>query len=64
VLVRIFSANSNAQVFAADNLATKWNGRVMNTGTPCEPGMYFYAMEVTGKDGKTWSKGEVVRLFR
>ncbi len=64
VLVRIFSAASNALVFASDNLAARWNGRLMNTGTPCEPGMYFYAMEVVGEDGRTYSKGEVIRLFR
>ena len=63
-LVRIFSATNNSLVFSADNLEAKWNGRVMNSGQPCEPGMYFYALEVTGTDGRTWSKGEVVRLFR
>lgn len=62
--VRIFSATSNALVFASDNLEDKWNGRTMNTGPQCEPGMYFYALEVTDQDGRTWSKGEVVRLFR
>lgn len=62
--VRIFSASSNALVFSADNLDAAWNGRVMNSGQPCEPGMYFYAMEVTDEHGRTWSKGEVVRLFR
>ena len=62
--VRIFSASSNALVFGADNLEARWNGRVMNSGQPCEPGMYFYALEVTDKEGRTWSKGEVVRLFK
>ena len=62
--VRIFSASSNALVFGADNLEARWNGRVMNSGQPCEPGMYFYALEITDKDGRTWSKGEVVRLFK
>lgn len=62
--VRIFSASSNALVFSADNLEAKWNGRMMNSGQLCEPGMYFYALEVTDADGKTWSKGEVVRLFQ
>lgn len=62
--VRIFSATTNALVFSADNLESTWNGRMMNSGQPCEPGMYFYAVEVTGADGRTWSKGEVVRLFR
>jgi gliding motility-associated-like protein len=63
-VVRIFSASSNALVFAADNLEATWNGRMMNTGQLCEPGMYFYALEVTDTDGRTWSKGEVVRLFK
>lgn len=63
-VVRIFSAISNALVFAADNLEAKWNGRMMNSGQLCEPGMYFYALEVTDADGRTWSKGEVVRLFQ
>lgn len=62
--VRIFSASNNALVFAADNLEAAWNGRIMNTGQPCEPGMYFYALEITDENGRTWSKGEVVRLFR
>lgn len=62
--VRIFSATNNELVFAADNLAVSWNGKRMNSGQPCEPGMYFYALEVTGADGRTESKGEVVRLFR
>ena len=62
--VRIFSASSNATVFSADNLEARWNGRMMNSGQTCEPGMYFYALEVTTADGRTWSKGEVVRLFQ
>ncbi len=62
--VRIFSASNNALVFAADNLEVKWNGRVMNGSQPCEPGMYFYALEITDANGRTSSKGEVVRLFR
>jgi CHU_C Type IX secretion signal domain len=63
-VVRIFSAANSELVFSADNLEAKWNGRKMNSGEPCAPGMYFYALEVTGADGRTWSKGEVVRLFR
>lgn len=63
-VVRIFSATSNALVFSADDLETRWNGRVMNSGQPCEPGMYFYALEITDNNGRTTSKGEVVRLFR
>lgn len=62
--VRIFSASSNALVFSADNLEARWNGKVMNVGQSCEPGMYFYALEVTDENGRTWSKGEVVRLFQ
>lgn len=62
--VRIFSASSNALVFSADNLEARWNGRMMNSGQACEPGMYFYALEVTDAEGRTWSKGEVVRLFQ
>lgn len=62
--VRIFSASSNALVFKADNLEARWNGTMMNSGQLCEPGMYFYALEVTDADGKTWNKGEVVRLFQ
>ncbi len=63
VLVRIFSAQSNALVFRADNLDDQWNGRDMNN-VPCPEGYYFYAIEVTGADGTTTSKGEVVKLFR
>ncbi len=63
-LVRIFSASNNMLVFSADNLEAKWNGTVMNGGQLCEPGMYFYALEVTDESGRTWSKAEVVRLFR
>lgn len=62
--VRIFSATSDRLVFSADNLETRWNGLMMNSGDRCEPGMYFYALEVTDAQGRTWSKGEVVRLFR
>lgn len=63
VLVRIFSAQSNALVFRANNLDDQWNGRDMNN-VPCPEGYYFYAIEVTGADGNTTSKGEVVKLFR
>lgn len=63
VLVRIFSAQSNALVFRADNLDDQWNGRDLNN-VPCPEGHYFYAIEVTGMDGNTESKGEVVKLFR
>ncbi len=62
--VRIFSASNNALVFSADNLEAKWDGTIMNGGQLCEPGMYFYALEVTDGQGRTWSKAEVVRLFR
>jgi gliding motility-associated-like protein len=63
VLVRIFSAQSNALVFRADNLDDQWNGRDMNN-VPCPEGYYFYAIEVTGTDGNTASQDEVVKLFR
>ncbi len=62
-VVRIFSAANDRLVFSAENLETRWNGLLMNSGDRCEPGMYFYALEVTAH-GRTWSKGEVVRLFR
>ncbi len=61
--VRIFSAHSNALVFRADNLDAAWNGRDLNN-VACEEGYYFYAIEVVGEDGRTYSKGETVRLFR
>jgi hypothetical protein len=63
-VVRIFSATNDRLVFSADNLEARWNGLLMNSGDRCEPGMYFYALEVTDAQGRTWSKGEVVRLFR
>jgi gliding motility-associated-like protein len=63
VLVRIFSAQSNALVFRANNLDDQWNGRDLNN-VPCPEGYYFYAIEVTGTDGNTTSHGEVVKLFR
>jgi len=62
--VRIFSATTDRLVFSADNLEAKWNGQLMNTGDRCDPGMYFYALEVVDAQGRKWSKGEVVRLFR
>lgn len=61
--VRIFSATTNAVVFKANNLDEQWNGRDL-TGAQCEEGYYFYAVEVQGEDGRTYSKGEVVKLFR
>ena len=63
-IVRIFSATTDRLVFSADNLEAQWNGQVMNTGDRCDPGMYFYALEVVDAQGRKWSKGEVVRLFR
>ena len=63
VSVRIISARSDAVVFRANNLDDQWNGRDMNN-VPCEEGYYFYAIEVTGRDGLTYSMGEVIRLFR
>ena len=63
VSVRIISARTDALVFRANNLDDQWNGRDMNN-VPCEEGYYFYAIEVTGLDGVTYSKGEVIRLFR
>lgn len=63
VSVRIISARTDALVFRSNNLDDQWNGRDMNN-VPCEEGYYFYAIEVTGLDGVTYSKGEVIRLFR
>lgn len=63
VAVRIISARTDAVVFKASDLEDQWNGRDMNN-VPCEEGYYFYAIEVTGRDGHTYSMGEVIRLFR
>jgi gliding motility-associated-like protein len=63
VSVRIISARTDAVVFKANNLEDQWNGRDMNN-VPCEEGYYFYAIEITGLDGLTYSMGEVIKLFR
>lgn len=62
VEVRIFSAKTNELVFKAKDLDHMWDGTLAN-GQPAEDGYYFYAIEVTGQDGRVRSKGEVVRLF-
>ncbi|MFT3884341.1 MAG: gliding motility-associated C-terminal domain-containing protein [Flavobacteriales bacterium] len=62
VEVRIFSASNNALVFKAHDLEHAWDGTMPNGQV--EDGYYFYAIETTGPDGRTRSKGEVVRLFR
>ena len=63
VSVRIISARTDAVVFKANNLEDQWNGRDLNN-VPCEEGYYFYAIEITGLDGLTYSMGEVIKLFR
>jgi hypothetical protein len=62
VEVRIFSAKTNTLVFKSKDLEHAWDGKF--NGQLAEDGYYFYAVEVTGADGKVRSKGEVVRLFR
>lgn len=61
VRVRIISAKTNALVFSKNTLDEPWDGTV--AGSRADEGYYFYAIEVVGEDGRTYSKGEVVRLF-
>ena len=62
VRVRIYNANNNQLVFAAESLKP-WDGRDMN-GQPCPDGFYFYAIEAVDLGGRLHSKGQAIRLFR
>jgi hypothetical protein len=59
--VRIYSL-SNQLVFRANDLRA-WDGRDMS-GQLCAEGYYFYAIEGLDGNGKPYSKGQTVRLFR
>jgi len=59
--VRIYSL-SNQLVFRANDLSA-WDGRDMS-GQLCAEGYYFYAIEGVDGNGKPYSKGQTVRLFR
>jgi gliding motility-associated-like protein len=63
VVVRVFSAKTEALVFTSSDVETSWDGRDLR-GTPCDEGFYFYAIELVGEDGRTYTKGETVRLYR
>lgn len=60
IRVSIYSAADDRPKYRASDL-TPWDGRDLN-GVPCPEGYYFYAIEATGPDGKTITKGTVVRL--
>ncbi len=62
VMVKIFSAQTNALVFQANGLGRSWDGRLPD-GQLAENGLYYYACEVFTKDG-VFTKGEVIRLER
>lgn len=63
VVVKIFSAQTNALVFQANGLGRSWDGRLPD-GQLAENGLYFYACEVFTKDGRVFPKGEVIKLER
>lgn len=60
IRVSIYSASSDRLMYRATDL-TPWDGRDPS-GVLCPEGYYFYAIEATGPDGKTITKGTVVRL--
>ena len=62
VRVRIYNANNNELVFAANSLKP-WDGRDLN-GEPCPDGYYFYAIEAVTAEGTPITKGQAIRLFR
>ena len=62
-LVRVFSVRTASMVFSSNSLDKSWEGLDLNN-TPCEAGFYFYAIELTGADGHTYTKGATVRLNR
>ncbi|MCB0808991.1 MAG: gliding motility-associated C-terminal domain-containing protein [Flavobacteriales bacterium] len=62
VRVRIYNANNNQLVFAAESLKP-WDGRDLS-GQPCQDGYYFYAIEAVDMTGRLHTKGQAIRLFR
>lgn len=60
IRVSIYSASSDRLMYRSNDL-TPWDGRDPS-GVLCPEGYYFYAIEATGPDGKTITKGTVVRL--
>ena len=62
VRVRIYNANNNQLVFAAESLKP-WDGRDLS-GQPCPDGFYFYAIEAVDRGGRLHTKGQAIRLFR
>jgi hypothetical protein len=59
--VRIYSLESRL-VFTANDLHS-WDGRDLS-GQPCPQGYYFYAIEGLDANGRPFSKGQTIHLFR
>lgn len=59
--VRIYSLDSRL-VFTANDLHS-WDGRDLS-GQPCPQGYYFYAIEGLDANGRPFSKGQTIHLFR
>ncbi len=50
-------------VFQSNNLQNGWNGKMKNTGEPCQPGLYVYVLNAKGKDQKKhFRKGTITLL--
>ncbi len=60
--VRIYYALDSRLVFSANDLKA-WDGRDLN-GQACPQGYYFYAIEGLDGDGRPFTKGQTIYLFR
>lgn len=58
----IFNRYGNL-VFFSDRLNGFWDGRT-TSGEPCSPGVYFYVVEATGFDGKSYNLKNTLTLIR
>jgi gliding motility-associated-like protein len=50
-------------IFSSDRINAFWDGRT-TSGEPCSSGVYFYTIEATGFDGKTYSLNKTLTLVR
>jgi len=51
------------KVWELKNPLENWDGR-NPTGMPCNDGVYFYVLDATGEDGKSYHKTGFVQLIR
>ncbi len=51
-------------IFKANDVQTGWNGKLNNTGEPCQNGMYIYTLNAKGKDNRNYQQKGIITLLK